>query len=300
MPFVEEYTKAVEKLKAVRTKLLNKVLEAPAKDANNMRAYYDRYKDFQETIPLTLRTTTTGQERLIYLGKRLSERPSRLKTFYSGPIKPYVDTGQTPPKQFDLPSVPVIVWETRPADRISVEMFEDQLKSNLMIYSETLIGEVPADFQDAYFYYYYPTFAKHLTYEITYEIPTNQRVSVMRGYGAIEPNRIVGTPTDAVWEQLPGKPNLRIYPNAKLRCIAYAVPQWGAVDWTEYPKEVEFVDYWVIRADAPVKFNFIFFGYKFTTENITVDGVLHFPMFMIAKEGGTVGNITFIGYAKSV
>jgi len=300
MSFIEEYQKAREKLSAVRAKLLGDVLEAPARDADNMKSYYDRYKDFQETIPLILRSTTTGQEKLIYLGRKLSDLPSRLKTFYSGPTKPYVDTGQVPPKQFDLPSVPVIVWEVRPPDFISVEMMTDQLKSNLMLYSDTLIEDVPADFQNAYYYYYYPREAYQIVEERRYEIPAEQRVKVMRGYGAIEPMEIVGTPTDAFWTQIPGVPVLTIYSNARLRCKAYALPQWGDAAWVEQTKEVDFLDYWIIVANAPIRLNFIFFGYRFTCENITIDGVVHFPAFIISKEGGTLGNITFIGYSRSV
>jgi len=275
-------------------------LETPARDADNMKAYYDRYKAFQETVSLLLRTTTTGQEKLAYLGKRLSECPSRLKTFYSGPVKPYVDTGQEPSKQFDLPSVPVIVWETRPADYIITEMMTDQLNSSLMLYSDTLIEDVPADFQNAYYYYYYPREAYQVAEERSYEIPTGQREVVMRGYGAIEPMSIVGTPTEAFWSQIPGIPVLTIFPNARLRCKAYATPQWGDPAWVEQTKEVDFLDYWVILANAPIQLNFIFFGYRFTCVNVTIDGVVHFPTYTIAKEGGTVGNLTFIGYSRTV
>jgi len=300
MSFIEEYQKAREKLSAVRAKLLREVLEAPARDADNMKSYYDRYKAFQETVPLVLRSTTTGQEKLIYLGRRLSELPSRLQTFYSGPTRPYVDTGQVPPRQYDLPTVPVIVWEFRPPDYISVEMMGDQLKSNLMLYSDKLIEDVPADFQNAYYYYYYPKEVYQITEERTYEIPEAQRVQIMRGYGTIEPLNFVGTPMEAFWTQIPGIPILTIYANARLRCRSYAVPQWGDPAWVEQIKEVDFLDYWIIVANAPIRLNFIFFGYRFTCENITIEAVVHFPTYIISKEGGTLGNLTFIGYARSV
>jgi len=302
MSFTDKYNSAKQKLLSVRSKLLGKVLEAPVRDADAMKSYYERYKAFQETISLSPQVSLTGEERIAYLGGPLTNREVRFKVSYDGPTKGYVDYGDPAEPTYYLPSVPVIVWEKKPPDAMAVDVTVDQLRSSLMVFSEDLIEGVAPDFENAIFKYYYPTKVEAVTGKAYYDLYffSGEVPDLAEPNALVVPYGLEGERFWAVWGQFSTLLYVYVYPNPIFHARVYPLPAYYASTWTRDERTVRLRGFVVIQTfTGGEEWNFLFYHHRFHAkpEYETVDTTEYRldPVFAFGTRGGKLDPPVYAG-----
>ena len=302
MAFSEKYNSAKEKLLAVRSKLLGKILEAPVRDADAMRSYYDRYKTFQETISLSPQVSLTGQERIAYLGNPLTNREVKFKVYHAGPTKGYVDYGDPARPTYYLPSVPVIVWEKKTPDVMAENITVDQLKSNLMVFSEDPIEGVSPDFENANFKYYYPTKVEAATGKAYYDLYFfgGEVPDLAEPNALVVPYAVEGERLWTVWGQFSTLLYVYVFPNPTLHAKVYPLPAFYDSTWTRDERTVRLRGFMVILTHTGGnEWNFLFYNHRFHAkpEYETVDTTQYRldPVFAFGTRGGKLDPPVYVG-----
>jgi len=298
MSFEEEYNAAKSKMLEVRGKLIKEVLGSPAADANAMLAYYNRYKAFQESIPLVPRVFEIGEDFFVALGKKPTDRPVKHRAVYDGPVRPYTDTGQTPEKTFYLPSVPVLTWDRKPGGPIGEDMIKEHLKTSFVIYSTEVIAGVEPDFENANYKYYFPRAVYYDDVETTDGLyfTTADVEQIGEEMAIIVPTQVKGIGVYVRWEQLPKGTFAYVRPNAEVVMTARPLPSWHDPSWTREEEEIRKRGYVSITFHTlGYTYNYIFFNHTIRAERKEEAGYKYDPVFVLGTAGGKLDPPVLLG-----
>ena len=305
MSFEEEYNAAREKLNQVRSKLIQTVLRTPLRDADAMRKYFDAYAGLVDQITLSPGYAEIGFEKFPYIGGSLPTRRVEVRAKYDGPERSYVDYGDPNQPSYDLPSVPVIVWEEKhPFDIMDLTCWEN-LKDNLLVFSDQPIDNVTPDFENASYKYYYADEVKGEVGEATYEVFfKGDDIQELGEYMfLLVPQYIKGNRIFAQWTRFEKWLYVFIMPNPLIVCKVTPNPQYYDSSWVRDERIVKVQGYLAIMVSTGGrKWNFMFYNHKFETDFVeeTVDTTTYRydPIYFFKVEAQTLHPPVFGGRWK--
>jgi len=282
----------------VRGKLIKEVLASPASDADAMLAYYNRYKAFQESLPLVPHTFEIGEDFFVALGGRPTDRPVKHRAIYSGPMCPYTDTGQTPEKTFYLPSVPVLEWDRKPGGPIGEDMFKEHLKTSFIIYSTDVIAGVEPDFENTNYKYYFPQTVRYDVGEALYDLyfASGDIDQIGEPNAIIVPSQIKGMRIFVQWNQLPDGNFAYVMPNAEVTMTARPLPSWYDPTWTREEQTIRKRGYVaIVFHTLGYTYDYLFFNHPLRAERIAEGEYRYDPVFVLGTAGGKLDPPILLG-----